>query len=132
MPKVKVTMKLEGVEALQRAITAAPEAVARMTADVMAKTAFAIAQRAKVLVPVRTGTLQRAIVSSATARSGRVGLEAGSPAKRYWHMVEHGTVKMSAHPYFRPAADAEEPMFIRRIQDISTTLERGFASGRYL
>lgn len=131
MAKSKVTMQLDGVEALQRAITAAPEAVKVLTADAVAKTAFAIAQRAKVLVPVRTGTLQRAIVSSATPTNGRVGIEKG-PARRYWHMVEHGTVTMSAHPYFRPAADAEEPVFLRRIQDISTKLERGFASGSYL
>jgi HK97 gp10 family phage protein len=128
----KVTMKLEGMEALQRAIKAAPDAVKVLTADTVAKTAFAIAQRARVLVPVRTGTLKRAIASSSTPTNGRIGIEAGSPAKRYWHMVEHGTIQMSAHPYFRPAADSEEPIFLRRIQDISAKLERGFASGSYL
>lgn len=127
----KVTMKLDGMEALQRAITSAPEAVKVGTADAIAKTAFAIAQRAKMLVPVRTGTLKRAIVSSATPTNGRIGIEAG-PAVKYWHMVEHGTVKMPAHPYFRPAADAEETDFLRRIQDIGTKLEQDWSSGSAL
>ena len=68
----------------------------------------AIAKRAKELAPRRSGKLQRSINSTFTAGGG--GTEATAeigPTAFYGRFVEHGTAKMSPHPYLAPAADAE-------------------------
>lgn len=123
-------MTLTGMEALQRAIKDAPEAVKVGASDAVAKTSFAIAARARALVPVRTGALKNAIAASSTGLSGKVGL---TDSKRffYWRFVEYGTVHVGARPFFRPAGEAEEQGFIDRIRAVGTRLERGFATGRY-
>jgi HK97 gp10 family phage protein len=126
----KVTMKLEGMEALQRAIRTAPEAVKVGSQDAVAKTSFAVAQRARSLVPVATGTLKSLIASSIHGLAGRVGFSDDQRAF-YWRFVEYGTVKMSARPFMRPAAEAEERDFIERMRAVGTRLERDFMSGRF-
>ena len=131
----KVTMKLEGFEQLQRALAATPAVAKAHAADAVQASAFAIAQRARGRVAVDTGALQRAIVSDARGTSGRVGLRAGRDGDRdpgaYWRMVEFGTVHQPARPFFRPAADEEEPAFIKRMRDIGPKIERDLSSGRF-
>jgi len=129
-----VTLTLTGMEPLQRALKSAPEAVNELAADAVTKTAFATAQRARALVPVRTGALKRAI-DSAPARktkdgpTGRVGLNTRDAF--YWKFVEFGTVHHPARPFFRPAAEAESTEYVARIRAIGPQLERDLATSRF-
>jgi HK97 gp10 family phage protein len=127
-------MTLEGMDALQRALTTAPAAVQELASDAVTKTAFAIAQRARALVPVRTGTLKGAIASAparktASGPSGRVGTT--TPDAWYWRFVEFGTVHHGARPFFRPAAEAESDDYVKRIRAIGTQLERDLSVSRF-
>lgn len=131
----KVTMKLEGFDAIQRAITHAPDVVANLSATAVQASTFALAQRARALAPVLSGDLKSAIEGTSKGLSGRVGLVAlGGPLgpMLYWLFVEYGTVHHRAQPFFRPAADLESQGFIDRMRAIGPRLERGFSSGRFL
>jgi len=130
MAKVTSSSSLEGFEATRRAFAAAPELVKVAAQDVVAKSAFAVAQRAKALVPVRTGKLKAAIVSASTGLNGRIGV--ADKSVFYWRFVEFGTVKQSAHPFFRPAAEAESDAFVRAMAAIGPRLERDLSAGRLL
>lgn len=134
----KVTMTLTGMEALQRALKEAPDQVKLLASDAVSKTAFAVAQRARRLVPVgATGRLKAAITSSSTTTNGRVGLAAGGAGKGkvgpevYWRFVEFGTRYAPARPFMRPAADAEADDYVARIRAIGPRLERDLATSRF-
>lgn len=119
------------MKALQDALTRQPELVEVLASDVVAKTAFAVAQRASSLVPVRSGALKAGIASSSSKTNGRVGLS--DPQRLYyWRFVEFGTVNKPARPFFRPAAEAEQETFVERIRGIGAALERDFSAGRNL
>jgi HK97 gp10 family phage protein len=129
---VKVTMTLTGFEALQRALRTAPETVRSHASQAVATSAFSIAQRARALVPVDTGHLKAAIEANRTAGglTGSVGVNKTADAY-YWRFVEFGTRNMAARPFFRPAAEEEEPRFVQRMREIGTKLERDLSTGRF-
>ena len=126
----KVSSKLEGFEATKRAFALAPESVKVAAGDVIAKSSFAVAQRARALVPVRTGKLKAGIVAASTGLNGRVGTNA--PDLFYWRFVEFGTVRMGASPFFRPAAESEQGPYLQAMARIGPRLERDLAAGRLL
>lgn len=131
----KVTMQLEGFSALQRALTRVPDQVATLSATAVQVSTFAVAQRARAMVPVASGDLKSAIEGASSGTSGRVGLVAlGGPLgpMRYWRFVEFGTARRPARPFFRPAADVESQGFIDRMRAIGPRLERDFSTGRFL
>lgn len=87
---------------------------------------FRDAVRAK--VPVRSGVLKRSISvdtvrGSATAgvkfkkvlvkKKGKKGKHKSTPF--YWYFLEHGTSKMSAQPFVRPAFDAN----VKKAEDVA-------------
>lgn len=123
-------MKLEGFVPLQRALVAAPELARTHASSAVASSTFAVAQRARTLVPVDTGDLQRSITTSTVVRglTGRVGLS--TPDTSYWRYVEFGTRFMPARPFFRPAAEMEREGFIQRMRQIGSRLERDLSTGR--
>lgn len=130
----KTRLTLEGFDSLRKALVNAPEVAKLHASQAIASSTFSLANRAKALVPVDTGTLKSAIESQAPkvkGLTGRIGLSAG-PAASYWFFVEFGTVHMAAQPFFRPAAEAERDAFIRRLQDIGPKMERDLAAGRFL
>ncbi len=125
-------MKLEGFEATQRALVRAPALVKNIASSAVATTTFAVAQRAKSLVPVDTGNLKAAIEGtkpSAGGLTGRVGTNATNVY--YWRFVEFGTKKREARPFFRPAAEAESNAYVDRLRAIGPRLERDFTVGRF-
>lgn len=67
------------------------------------KAATVILQKAKELVPVRTGFLRDSGVLVGTGYGYHVAFQAN-----YAAFVEFGTSKMAAQPYLRPAIDASE------------------------
>lgn len=124
-------MKLDGFAQLQRALVTAPEVVKTHASSAVATSTFAVAQRARSLVPVATGTLKSSIESGNVVRglSGRVGV---SSSADYWRYVEFGTRNMPAQPFFRPAAELERAAFIQRMRDIGPRLERDLSRGAFL
>lgn len=127
-------MKLEGFEPLQRALVRAPEMVKTHATSALTTSAYSIAQRAKSLVPVATGTLQRAITYrvSRDGLSSNVGLEKSDfESTFYWRFVEFGTRFLPARPFFRPAAEMERDVFIQRMRSIGPRLERDLSASRF-
>jgi HK97 gp10 family phage protein len=123
-------MTLDGFQSLQRALVSAPERVKTHASSAVAASTFAVAQRARSLVPVDTGTLKAAIESGRVVEglTGRVGV---SSAADYWRYVEFGTTRMAARPFFRPAAEQERGAFIQKMRDIGPRLERDLSQGRF-
>lgn len=124
----KVTVTVEGLEALKAAVQRCPDDARRHLSDVVQATAFSVAQRAKALAPVDTGALKASIASTSRGLSGRVGLSGGMVrGKRpdiYWRFVEFGTVRTPARPLFRAATEAESSTFEKRLRDASAKIER--------
>ena len=135
-----VTMTLDGMAPLQRALKTAPDQVALHAADAVQVSSFAIAQRARSLVPVRSGALKSSITVAARGTIGRVGIGRvdvagggkGRSPEVYWRFVEFGTRYHPARPFFRPAAAAEESDYVARIKAIGPKLERDLATSRTL
>ena len=127
----KVTMQLEGFEALQRAIKTSPDLVRLHSEDAVSKTSFSTASRATALAPRGpTGRLKGSIKGTSRGLNGRVTI---APEAFYWRYVEYGTVNMTARPFIRPAAEAEGPHYINRMRAIGPKLERNWpTSSRFL
>lgn len=126
-------IKIEGFRELERALAEElPKATAR---NVLRRTAVnaskRIVDRAKQLAPVERGKLRDGIVTKnakATRQAGSVkfdrskGVEVltgptGRPEGGNASWQEYGTVHMPAHPYMRPAADAEGQAVIDEVRD---------------
>ena len=132
MARVKLT--LTGMEKLQNALKNAPEVARSHASSAIAASTFAVAQRARSLVPVDTGTLRNAIESNrpnVKGLVGRVGLNS-SAARGYWFFVEFGTRYMPARPFFRTAAELEREALIQRMRLIGPQIERDLSAGRLL
>lgn len=130
-------MRLEGMEALQAAVQRCPNVVADHLVDVITKTSYGVAQRAKATVPVETGALRDAIGYRVRGLVGRVTVEpgvhtSGRRPEKYWWLVEYGTVKTPARPVFRSAAEAESTQIEARLRAIVPNIERDFSAGRFL
>lgn len=127
----RVTVKLDGFERTRKALQSAPEAARVHASSAVAVSTFALAQRARSLVPVDSGTLKAAIDTSRTVSglTGRVGIS--NAAAYYWRFVEFGTRNVSARPFFRPAAEQERNAFIARFRQIGSLIERDLANGRF-
>lgn len=125
-------MALEGFDSLQRAISSAPAVVKAHASSAVNASVFSVAQRARALVPVRSGQLRSQIEASrvVTGLTGGVGIV--SKAGFYWRFVEFGTVNMAAQPFFRPAAEAESSVFIDRMRAIGPKMERDLSAGRFV
>lgn len=114
-------MKLEGVPQLLKtlqtmAATLNGEGATAMTERLKAitlKPAMVVRDEAKDLVPVVTGALRDAIFAGPLQT--RVGALVGVKHVKYAVMVEFGTSKMEAHPYFRPALNATRPLYANMI-----------------
>ena len=137
------------VNALKRAFRAAgPEFKARAN-DATEATVYAVERRATQNVSVDTGTLRSFIGSTFSKRTGfgRVGVRSGRVAiagvggsaltsrgarliepKKYAHMVEFGTSKMSARPFMLPAAEGERSNYATRMRDAGRQAEQALSN----
>lgn len=122
----KITMRLEGMDALKRATVECPEVLRAHSGDAVAATTFATESRMKATVRVKTGRLKRAIHRRSRGLSGSVLI---APDAFYWRFLEYGTVNMAASPFIRPSVEAEGPIYIQRMRAIGPKLERAWASG---
>lgn len=132
-----VTVRFKGAEDLSRRLRAMPTAIARMAVDVNLQSAEEMAGFARQAAPVRTGALKDSIAVTrggentpafSGARIGRgggrtavaeatVAVTAGNNAVRYAHLVEYGTQKAPAQPFFWPAWWRERGRFLRRVAE---------------
>lgn len=124
-------MTLEGFRFLEKALEKSPDLVRSFASSAVAASAYAIAERARSLVPVATGELKSSIdyTRTRTSLTGSVGLSGKDTY--YWRFVEFGTRNMAARPFFRPAAESERNVFVQRMRDIGPRLERDLSVSRF-
>ncbi len=107
-----------GLSHFQRRMRAIPKAVRVAAQPALVKGAEEIAAAARVLAPEATGDLKKSIAvtgpgqqtppysqpgGSRTLEENQSAVTVGGPDVRYPHLVEYGTTKMAAQPYFWPA-----------------------------
>lgn len=116
--------KLEGIpemvktlRALYKTLSAEDKiGLANNVRDVLLVPAEMIRDDARDTVPVRTGRLKSAIQAVPGQGASAVAFVDKEKAP-YARMVEKGTSKMRARPYFRPAVHAVRPMAARMIAE---------------
>lgn len=142
---IRQAISTRQVNAMKRAFKAVAPEVRAQANEATNETVDAVAVRARQSVPIDTGTLRDHIGASFSKRSGfgRVGIRSGRVAiagrggsaltkqgarliepKKYAHMVEFGTSKMSARPFMLPAAEAERGRYASRLRNAIKRSER--------
>lgn len=132
-----VTVKIEGLSELGRALKALGDDVVLKTSRIATRAAANIIRdNAKRNAPVRTGALKDAIgvrrdtklstpgyevmgvgVFKLTGKAKGAHKDEVSPAF-YWRFVEFGTVKMSAKAFLRPAYDQSKTEAVDALVDV--------------
>lgn len=107
-----------GVAELSKRLKAIPEEARKASYAAAERAADRIAQDMRALVPVDTGNLQRTIVvtkggetppsysqwgSKRPLPENAVAVTAGDTFARYAHLIEFGTSRAKAQPFFLPA-----------------------------
>lgn len=105
-------------ERLARRLNAIPMAVKKAVQPALLKSGTELASAMRTLAPEDTGALKKSIAvtspghatpphsqpgGSRIAGENEVLVTAGNNGVRYAHLVEHGTAKAKAHPFFWPA-----------------------------
>lgn len=127
-----VTLKLEGFDKLKRAFARAPDAVRRHASTAVYVSSLQVASRARALVPVDSGALQRSIGVSHGNESLSADVGLVSADTYYWRFVEFGTRNMAARPFFRPAAEESASFFVAQMKDVGPQIEHELEEGRLL
>lgn len=122
--------KLEGQEKLNMNVNSILKAVNSKSEGIYLKGAEVIRDDAKRKAPLgATGNLRRGIVAKILRRRGSdpapamVGID--FKIAPHAHLIEYGTVNMSAQPFFRPAVDGAR----RRIEQIFKDGFKGVING---
>jgi len=133
-------ISLEGMDELDAAIQAAVKALSPDVVEpILQKGAETIADEARSRAPVGpTGNLRRSIVGKGLKRRMNIlGVRTDMPASAlaainyrrgpHAHLLEFGTVKMSARPFFGPAVAARLNEVKQQIaEDIQTAVKEGW------
>ncbi len=112
MAKSNITIKVTGVQEVNRWLDEIAEKVHDDVVDAIRQTTAEIEQAALRLVPVDTGQLKRSITKEIRHKGmiGRVKTE--TP---YAPSVEYGSVRQAEQPFLRPAFDRHAPKLRKRI-----------------
>lgn len=119
----KTIMKIEGMDELDRNIKQLEKATGKKeTGEVLVKQAYVIRDRIKDRAPVGpTGNLKRSPVARLMPESSSYPAVAIAGIDRkiapHAHLIEFGTSRAPAHPFFRPAIDESMPKVIDGIKD---------------
>lgn len=120
-----------GIGRLQRRLAAIPSAIVKAAQPAVAKSAEDIAAAMKALAPAESGDLRDSIAvtlagqqtpaysqpgGSMTVPENAAAVTVGNHAVRYAHLVEYGTSRTPAHPYFWPAFRLNRNIAARRIK----------------
>lgn len=146
---IRQAISTRQVNALKRAFKAVPDEIRAQASEATEATVYAVERRAQQNVVVDTGTLRTHIGSAFSKRTGfgRVGIKSGRVAlagrggsahtsqgarllepKKYAHLVEFGTSKMSARPFMLPAAEAERGPYASRLRQAGQQAERALTN----
>jgi hypothetical protein len=138
---MKVTIHVEDVGgSFKRFLAAAPREARAYIHDAVEKTAFSLQQRMKALAPVgpdapniresisykRRG--QRAEIGLLDGQGGEMPAAPGSTATQA-EVGLYNEYRPNAQPFMRPAAEAENADFTRRISDAMKQVERSLSGG---
>jgi HK97 gp10 family phage protein len=94
-----LSVSVEGIPEAVRRLREVPRKVDTKAAASVRGACMRIVRRAKQLVPVRTGALQRNITYRLSGTRGYVGIAGTEGPAIYWRFVEFGTVKSAARPF---------------------------------
>jgi len=118
-----------GLKRFQQRMRAIPEEVRLATHPAMLKSAHELAASMKVLAPVDDGDLRDSIEvtgpgqrtppysqpgGSATVPENAAAVTAGNTDVRYAHLVEYGTTRAPAQPFFWPSVRTNRKRATRR------------------
>ena len=122
---MKVSMKTEGFAELEKKLLSLPAAASKKVMRGALMTALTpLVKRAKALVRVSSGELQKAIRKKSLINKGNnYAAEAGlymatkkGQAGWRWHFEEFGTSRQSARPFLRPAFDQTHEAVVARFK----------------
>jgi HK97 gp10 family phage protein len=137
-----VTLKVEGLKELEKALVEFAEKSPAMIAKAQREPMQKVLADAKALVPKRFGLLRDALqlvtkrasaarASSAVESLSEVGLRIGRPKtglvgtrghtmnpRSYWHLVEFGTAHSAPKPFIRPAFDQNTDHLVGQFKSI--------------
>lgn len=119
---MKIEAHVEGMEHLNDILTkVAPREAINILRGSVTKFAAGMRKEMKRQVPVRGGTLRRAI-SSRRTRGTRTYVEAviyikKGAASLYWHLVEFGSRFEQARPYITPVFEKSRDGFRKMFED---------------
>lgn len=121
-----------GISRLRRRLAAIPKNVTEAVAPALLKEAHAMADTMERFAPEDTGDLKASIAvtgpgrrtpaysqpgGSLTVAENAVAITAGDTHVRYAHLVEHGTTKAPAQPFFFPAVRLHNKQAKRNIKN---------------
>lgn len=131
-----------GIGRLKRRLLAIPEEVTKAVRPSLLKQGEAMASTMRSFVPVDTGALRDSIEvtppdsstppystpgGSFVVPETSVAVTAGGKEARHAHLVEYGTVKMEAQPFFWPAVRLNRKRAQRNIKSaISRAVKKGW------
>lgn len=120
-----------GIGHLQRRLAAIPKAMKEATQPALLKSAEEMKRSMETLVPVESGDLKDSIHitlggqttppysqpgGSSTVPDNAVAITVGDKDVRYAHLVEYGTTKTHAQPFFWPAVRLNKKKTTTRIK----------------
>jgi hypothetical protein len=134
---------VQGLKEVTAAFRRLPEIAQLRLGEATEQTAFAVLQRSRAAVRVRSGSLKSALNYSFNAKTGeaKVGVErdalGGAAAagvampSKYAHLVEFGhggPHPAPAHPFMIPAVEAEREPYLDRCHRAGQAIERDMAA----
>lgn len=127
---MRLTMQVEGLDKALKKVNAMFHALDPLKVEkVLLKGAKTVSAESKRRAPEREGTLKKAHKARVSRRRRKDGAGAFSAIDRkiapHAHLVEYGTVKTQANPFFRPAVDATEAQVKAQVEGDSKALVDG-------
>ncbi len=125
MAMSSVQVEIENSGDIQRLLQTLPPEIFDQVQQVLMNGAIRVAERAREMVPVRTGHLLASI--RADLGDAEDGSEAFSPVTvvadaAYASYVEFGTSRMEAEPFMQPAVEEIEPEIMEEVDAILAEL----------
>lgn len=109
-------VELTGLKALARQLSVTEEQITAAAKKTVQESAEAVRNRAKDLVPVDSGRLQRAINVSYSSDGLSAEVKNTNNQAYYGQFIEFGTSRRPARPFMTPAAEQERRKLKKRLE----------------
>lgn len=116
MAKIRVDMKLEGLDEALKAFNRFDQKQRIALRSVVRKTSNSVRTGARGRIHNISGELSKSIKAKYAKDGFSSEVGAGSKKAFYAHMVEFGTVKMSARPFMNPTAEEVKPQYLEGVR----------------